>query len=246
MGFGNFIKKFFYGDGDTIAPQKTENELLFEKFMNDVISRNSTYFNSLAPERKHHINILCDNVPFYDMVDFFYKKNKDINIRNYSCYDRWHNVDVEFDDVSITEHNFIYGQYYFVLSFSNMRTFYHSVSMDLCKKLFPENEFVDMDEYNKYEPDLKRYGFKLDYRNGRIFLLHPKEESSKNEECVSYPCPYCGGTHAIIKRCYDATEHGISGFYVMCDKCGLQSAKAQNSTEAVQKWDELGKKSYDC
>ena len=109
MGFGNFIKKFFYGDGDTIAPPKTENELLFEKFMNDVISRNSTYFNPLDPERKHHINILCDNVPFYDMVDFFYKKNKVINIRNYSCYDRWYNVDVEFDDVSITEHIFFIG-----------------------------------------------------------------------------------------------------------------------------------------
>ena len=52
MGFGNFIKKFFYGDGDTIAPRKTENELLFEKFMNDVISRESTYFNSLKHDRK--------------------------------------------------------------------------------------------------------------------------------------------------------------------------------------------------
>ena len=74
MGFGNFIKKFFYGDGDTIAPQKTDNEILFEKFMNDVISRESTYFNPLKPDRKNYINILCDIIyaKFAEIIHAFH------------------------------------------------------------------------------------------------------------------------------------------------------------------------------
>ena len=239
------IKKFFCGDGEyTVVPSKSEHEIMFEKFMNDVISDENTYFNAVDKEGKS-INFLCDH-KFYDTVDFFYKKNKQINIRHFSCYDKWHNVDIELDGLSITDHNFIYGQYYFVLSYDFKKVSYHSVSQNFCEMKFPENIPVDMDTYKLYEPDLKKYGFKLEYKNGKIYLIHPKEESSKNEECVSYPCPYCGGTHAIIKRCYDATEHGISGFYIMCDKCGLQSAKAQNSSEAVRKWDDLARKVYDC
>ena len=63
---------------------------------------------------------------------------------------------------------------------------------------------------------------------------------------VSHPCPACGNNEMTIKRCFDSTEGGISGYYVMCNACGMQSPKAKSDVEAVQKWDELGKKVYDC
>ena len=239
------IKKFFCGDGEyTVVPSKSEHEIMFEKFMNDVISDDNTYFNAVDKEGKS-INFLCDH-KFYDTVDFFYKKNKQINIRHFSCYDKWHNVDVELDGLSITDHNFIYGQYYFVLSYDFKRVSYHSVSQNFCEMRFPEHIPVDMDTYKLYEPDLKKYGFKLDYKNGKIYLIHPKKEEPKKDVGVSHPCPACGNNKMTIKRCFDSTEGGISGHYVMCNACGMQSPKAKSDVEAVRKWDDLARKVYDC
>lgn len=164
MSFITCIKNFIYPCDD----EPSNNEILFHKFLREVVNDKETYFNCVK-NYNSEINFICNyNYAKYDVVRYFYS-NK-IIIRNCSFYDRFHNIDVILSNVRIVDIGVYKEEFYFTIKYKNKETSYHSYPKEHYKKIFYDGCKINSGVYELFKEDFKKYGYWLDYENGNLIL----------------------------------------------------------------------------
>lgn len=174
MSIKDFLKKWFCSN-----IQLTEDEELFQKMMREIVECGNTYYDICDNELPNRTHICCDR-RYYNIIEFFHKKK--LHLRQCSFYDEAHNLDIVLYDVYVDEHYTFMSQHIFIIRYKRKTMTYSSHKIETYKLAFPDGYPIHSERYLKYEPDLKKYGFWLECKDGKMLLRHPREKVLDKED----------------------------------------------------------------